>query len=389
MKKEIVWPFVYLSYISMFCLGFVDNIRGPLFGHILKEYSLTDGGGAWFFTTASLFSFFGSILAHVLVKKIDRIQGIRLASLFFIIGNAIVGVATNFYFVLLGSAIIGLSFGLMGILQNVLVTISTNTKRRQQLITGLHAVYGLSSLLAPLLVAALLTFRTSYREVFYVAALLPVFVLIYTLTFKPELFKLAKKTDENEHSNKKIWTKDKLYIASVIAIYSMVELMISTRLSLYLQRKFNYSISEASISLSYFFVLFLVGRVLFSLQTIHIPLKKQIGIMLFLSFICLCLGFYKYPLFLIASGFFMAPCYPFCVGYMTDVYSNELDSIMFVTFMLQAFFVVSMHTAVGYLSDFFGIEKALWIGPIFLLIALLLLVTFESFYHKHHLTARR
>lgn len=80
----------------------------------------------------------------------------------------------------------------------------------------------------------------------------------------------------------------------------------------------------------------------------------------------------------------MAPCYPFCVGYMTDVYSKELDSIMLVAFVMQGLFVVGMHSTVGYLSDWIGLDKALWFGPIFLFVGFLMLITFESFYNNKH-----
>ncbi len=385
MKKITIWPFIYLSYLSMFCLGFADNIRGPLFGYILKEYSLSDGTGAWFFSTSSLCSFAGSILARVLIKKIDRIQGIQISFLLFIMGNIIFGIANHFYWVLLGAVFIGLSFGLLGILQNVLVTIGADSKRQQQFITGLHAIYGLSSLLAPLMVALFIGFDNQWRLVFFATAFLSFLGLVYTFSIKKEFFELAKYKSDEEQAHKNIWSIDKVYIASVIAIYSMVELMLATRMSLYLQRTHQYSVNEASFSLSSFYVLFLLGRIIFSLKPINIPLRKQIAVMLLVSAITMALGFYKYPYLLILSGLFMAPCYPFCVGYMTEYYSKQFDEIIYVAFMLQAFFIVSMHISIGYLSDWIGLAKAVWMGPIFLLIAFLLLINFDSFYKKNNI----
>jgi MFS family permease len=374
----VVWPFIFLTYLSIFCLGFLDNIRGPLYSEILKIFSLTDGQGAWFFTTASLFALVGSVTSFFLVHKTDRVQGMRLSLFSLFLGGIIISIAQNIYSLLFGAAILGIGFGLSGTLQSVLVTIGSSSHRRQQFVTGLHAMYGFASLLAPLLVAVLMKYFNQWRYVFAVAACFPLFVIIYTLFFTPDLFHRAKKHQEEVKIKTKVWTKDKLYLASIIGIYTMVELMVATRLSLYLQRKYFFSLERASLYLSYFYFVFLFSRLVFSAKKFDFLLKNQIVVLLIFSALALSIGFSFEPWFLILSALFMAPCFPLCITYISDKYKNDLDSIMLVVFSLQSTLVVGMHITVGYLSDIVGLAQVLWSGPILLLISLVLLLRYEK-----------
>jgi fucose permease len=376
--SQVIWPFIFLTYISIFCLGFVDNIRGPLFSEILIFFHLTDGQGAWFFTISSGCSLLGSLSSVWIVNRLDRIRGMRLALLTLGLGAAIITFSQNFFVLLVGAAILGFSFGLMGTLQNVLVTIGASSHLRQQFVTGLHAMYGLASLLAPLIAALMMRIFQHWRWVFAIAALFPLLSLIYTYFFTPELFHRAKKHQDELRIKSKIWTFDKIFLASFLACYTMVELLVATRLPLYLQRKYNFNLEQSSLYLSYFYFLFLFSRVVFSAKKFDFLLKNQIRYLLIASIFTLIIGIGFEPWFLIASALFMAPCFPLCITYISDKYKHDLDSMMLVVFSLQAGLVVTMHLAVGYLSDVIGLQKVFWIGPIFLLISIFMLNRYDS-----------
>lgn len=381
--SQVVWPFIFLTYLSIFCLGFIDNIRGPLFSEILHFFSLSDGQGAWFFTVSSGFSLIGSLASVWIVNQTDRIRGMRLSLFLLGLGGAIISFAPHFMVLLLGAAIIGFSFGLMGTLQNVLVTIGASSHRRQQFVTGLHAMYGLASLLAPLFAALIMRMFNQWRWAFSFAALLPLLVMVYTYFFTPELFHRAKKHHDEIKIKNKIWTKDKIFLASFLACYTMVELLVATRLPLYLQRKYSFNLEKSSLYLSYFYLLFLFSRVVFSAKKFDFLLINQIRFLLVFSILALIIGIGFEPWFLIVSALFMAPCFPLCITYISDKYKHDLDAMMLVVFSLQAVLVVSMHLTVGYLSDLIGLEKVFWLGPIFLLFSVAMLTRYET---KHSCT---
>jgi MFS family permease len=376
--SSVVWPFIFLTYLSIFCLGFLDNIRGPLFSEILKAFALSDGQGAWFFTVASIFSLLGSVISYFIANNTDRIRGLRLSLLMLFLGGITISLSLNIFMLLLGAAILGIGFGLSGALQSVLVTIGASSHRRQQFVTGLHAMYGLASLLAPLLAASIMRFTSQWRWVFVVSSCFPLFVILYTFFFTPDLFHRAKKHHDEVKIKTKIITFDKLFLAIILGIYTMVELMVSTRLSLYLQRKYFFTLERSSLHLSYFYLVFLFGRLVFSIKKFNFQLKDQIAILLLISVCTLTVGIALEPWFLIISAFFMAPCFPLCITYISEKYKHDLDSTMLVAFALQAILVVCMHIAVGYLSDIFGLDRVIWIGPFFLLVSFFLLLLYEK-----------
>jgi MFS family permease len=375
---NVVWPFIFLTYLSIFCLGFLDNIRGPLFSEILKVFDLTDGQGAWFFTVGSIFSLLGAIVSFYIANRTDRVRGLRLSLLLLFIGGMSISLAVNFFMLLVGAAILGVGFGLSGTLQSILVTIGSSSHRRQQFVTGLHAMYGLASLLAPLLAATLMRFFNQWRFVFAAGACLPLLVITYTFFFTPDLFHRARKQHEEKKIKSQIWTTDKFFLATILGLYTMVELLVSTRLSLYLQRKYAFDLQQSSLHLSYFYLVFLFSRLIFSIKKFNFYLKDQISVLLLISVFTLTIGISIQPWFLIFSAFFMAPCFPLCITYISEKYKHDLDSMMVVLFALQSFLVVSMHIAVGYLSDIFGLDKVIWIGPFFLIFSLLLLLNYEK-----------
>lgn len=374
----MVWPFIILTYLGIFCLGFLDNIRGPLFSEILNIFSLTDGQGAWFFTITSLCSIGGAITSFFIVHKTDRIQGMRLSLFLLFLGGVVISVSRSFNVLLGGAALLGVGFGLMGALQSVLVTIGSTSHRRQQFVTGLHAMYGFASLLAPIMVATLMKFYNQWRIVFAVAACFPLIVIGYTFFIDQALFHRAKKYHEDVVLQTKLWTVDKFLLVAILGLYTMVELFISTRLSLYLQRRYFFDLEKSSLYLSYFYFVFLFSRVVFSVRKFHIPLNNQISILLLLSALTMVLGISLDPLFLIMSGLFMAPCFPLCITYISEKYKHDLDSMMMLVFAMQSVFVVTMHISVGYLSDIIGLVRVIWMGPLLLALSFWLLRIYEK-----------
>ena len=51
---KIIWPLILISFASLFVFGISDNIRGPLFPEILKEFNISDSMGSLMFALSSL-----------------------------------------------------------------------------------------------------------------------------------------------------------------------------------------------------------------------------------------------------------------------------------------------------------------------------------------------
>ena len=147
------WAMAF-ACLSMFVLGMSDNIRGPLFPELLSFFNLTNAEGSLSFAVASAAALFGNILAGQLLKKITLSRVLCISVFLMGFGLFIMGLSSNYFWFILGSVVFGASMGLVGLTQNVLVAESAEGKSQAKALAGLHGIYGLSSLMAPLVASA-------------------------------------------------------------------------------------------------------------------------------------------------------------------------------------------------------------------------------------------
>ncbi len=362
-------------------MGYADNVRGPLFNEILNAFSVSDGKGAWFFATSSFMSFVGSLSAGLLLQYFHRIFILQLGLVIMAISLLGMSVAPSFELLLLCAVFFGLSIGLLSVIQNSLVTIGVpQPQKRRQLLSGLHAIYGIASLFSPLIVAILYEIPYSWKSNFVIAGILCLLPVLYTFK-NPQPIRLVKSQDSVSNSNP---SKEKGFSAKYIILglclggYVLTELMVSTRLSLFLVRKYNFESAQASLYVTFFFVALLMGRLFFVFKDFTGSLKSILTTSLGLTFLILLGGIYFDPKFFILSGFTMAPFYPLFIAYLSQVFGEHFDTSLSTAMALQSISVVVMHLGVGYLTDYFGLQNALLMGPFFLLISWSLLVYFEK-----------
>lgn len=375
------WPYIILSYVTLFTFGLCDNVRGPLFPEMLRYFDVSDTKGASIFALGAAAGFLGSLGTRFLMQKMDRIQLLRVAAVTQIVGLAGYAVATHFYVFLFFSLVFGWSLGAMGFLPNVLVNLGAPAELRQRALSGLHSMYGLSSFLAPLVVAAVALSGRSWRLNFILCALLPLGMIIYSLRVPAERF---ANTESVRPSGKICFRthRPQIYLAIMMSLYVMAEILVSSRLALFMRREWNYDLEHSSLYLTGFFVCMLAGRILFSFMSFSRPLKQQLSFFLIASAVCLILGVYGHPLFLVLSGLAMAPFFPLAVAFIAAEFPEDLDSAMSYLIASDFLMLIGMHLFVGYLTDLFGISKALLVGPCVLVLSFLMLNSFHPLFKK-------
>lgn len=380
------WGYIVLAYISLFALGLGDNSRGPLFPEILKSFALTDTEGAVFYAISSFCGFLGSYLVRFLLKKFNRVPTLQMALLLMSLGLAGMGFAGSFYWLLFFSGLFGLSMGLLGVVQNILVTVGSIPSKRQRMLSGLHAFYGIASLLAPLLGAAIMNLaNTSWRSVFWCVALVPSGLFIAAFFNKkeePVRLYVKKLLPETKPGKGTDGAFAQFYLGTAFGLYVAAEILLSSRLALFVRREMNLDLTQSSYYLTAFFVCLLAGRGLFALVDFRWSLRRTLSFSLLLSAASLVLGLTLSPLFMVLSGFFMAPFYPLGMAYIHHHFEDRVDAAISSCMAMQSALMLGMHLGVGYLTDSFGISKALWLGPVILFLAFLILNSFESLFRK-------
>lgn len=374
----MLWPLIVISYLSLFALGLADNIRGPVYPQIIDYFQINNTTGSLFFGISSAFGLIGSLSPHYLLRFFDRVGCLRISLFLLSISLIIIGAATNYEYLLAGSAIFGFSLGLMGVFQNSLVSLGSPTEKRQQVLSGLHAMYGLASMLAPLLVATIFQQTNDWRSSFFIASLIPALSLGYSFLVQyPSLPQVENKTQEKIR-------RHEVWLATAFSSYVFAEIMVSTRLALVMQKVHLWSPASASIFVTGFFVMMLIGRLGFTFIRLKWDLRMQLMFSLMASIVGLLLGIFIHPYFFFFVGLTMAPFYPMGVAYLSEVFPQRIDQAISTMMVIQGLFVVTMHLSIGRLTDLVGLEKAILLGPLLLFIALILLYFFPNEHDPKH-----
>lgn len=361
------WAVVF-ACMSMFVLGLSDNIRGPLFPELLKYFNLTNSQGSLSFAFASTAAFFGNALGAYSLRRIhlDRLLAISV----FLMGCGLfaMGMASTFAVYLVGAIIFGFSVGATGVAQNLLIAENTEAEGQTKGLAMLHGLYGLSSLVAPLLASrAPAVFAGQWQSSFVLTSILAFFVMTLILSSKVQPAFVSQVQHDEVLHGKKSSLKTLLWFAGFFASYVGAEILVSTRLALYMRTYFNMNLEQSSDYVTGFFVFLFIGRIFFIFKSFRLPLKLQLNLSLGLSLLSLILGLSVHPFFLAFIGLTMAPFYPLAIVYISEITGFQKRRYLTFVMGLQSFCVIFMHAGVGYLTDKYGLFYAFYIG-IFLLL---------------------
>lgn len=370
------WAVIF-ACMSMFVLGLSDNIRGPLFPELLRYFNLSNSQGSLSFAFASSAAFFGNTAGALWLRKIQLDSLLAASILLMIIGLFTMGLAPTFNFYLCGAIVYGFSIGATGVAQNLLIAENTEVHKQAQAFSGLHSVYGLSSLVAPLLASrapawfsqnfSQWTYLTQWQSSFIITSVIAFVVLLLIISTKPQVKFLSHvQHDESIHGKKSSLTT-MLWFAGFFACYVGAEILVSTRLALYMRTYFNMSLEKSSDYVTAFFIFLFLGRMFFIFKSFKMHLKSQLNLSLGLSLVSLMLGLWINPFFLSLIGLTMAPFYPLAVVYISEITGYQKRRFLTFVMGLQSFCVIFMHTGVGYLTDKYGLFYAFYVG-IFLLV---------------------
>jgi FHS family glucose/mannose:H+ symporter-like MFS transporter len=380
---KTIWPLIIISYAALFVFGITDNIRGPLFPEILKSFNVSDSMGSLMFALGSLSGFFASRFARELLYKFNRKHILQYACLGLSLSIVGLSFATHFYFFLLMSILFGIASGIIGLIPNILVPLGASVEKKQQLLSGLHSMYGIASLLAPLFVAVVNSFSGDWRTTYLLSAIFPFLLFLYCFHSSHEPYH-QKPVSKNE-AKKNATTNHflpQLGMALILSFTVAAEVLISSRLALYTRRELNFTLDQSSYYVTFFFVALLLGRLLFTVKKFHVPLFWQIFTCQFFTVVCVALGLNFRVEFLALSGFFVAPVYPLMIALISAEFPTDLDSAISTMMATDSTMLAIMHLTVGKLTDLFGIHLAFNSALIFLCLSM----TALSIYHIRKIT---
>ncbi len=363
---------ILLSYLGCFTYGLVSSGRGSIYPDLLKAFRLNDTGGAIFFSLASA----TGLIANLMTSKwYPRLGPIKATSIFLALlaaGTFLVSASPRYEIVLIGAGLIGFALGGSGLLFNVMAAHSTrDSVLRRQVLAGLHAAFGIASMIAPLLVNALAKSGFDWRMTFAGLGLAPLAVMVLSLKTDDSGTTTEWKSAFVEH---KPWRRT-LWFAAICTLYVAVETLISTRLTLYAERDLGFTMSHANVLLSAFFLTFTLGRIAFTVIRTTRSNAQILFVSGFSGLGFFLLGLSLHPIGFVLCGLGFSVFYPCMMAYLADDLGPATEFAMSWCQILQGAGAVVMHVLVGWLSDQFGLHRALLFGPLCLVVMLVLLVS--------------
>lgn len=359
------------TYGGLMLLGLVDNLRGPLFPSIINHYQVSSKTGSLIFAPSSLAALIINLFSPWWLRKIGAGHAMKLAILLMSLSGVIFAIGPMngwpFSMMITAGVLFGIGNGFCSISINVLLGMWSPIEKRRQFFGGLHAMYGLASLIAPLLP----TFLTFWSEAFFIPIGLAILLIL------PALLIPASKTEHEEEDKNKSMTPltfmdGIIFPALPLALYVAAEILVSTRLQQYLEQFSKFTYAHAAPYTFFFFVFLTIGRVSLIFLPSKLPSSTVLFSSLLVSLFCCVVGFWN-PQFFALSGLGMALFFPTFMDAITNRHGKNAGFYLAKCFTLMGVFISTLHYVTGQLTDLFGIRMAMIPAPVFLITSLLIL----------------
>ena len=365
------WSLILFSYFSLFLFGLIDNSRGPLYPEILSFFNLTNSQGSLLFSLSSGFGFVVTIFSGTIFRIFGVNNSVKVSVCLLIISTFIYGFfasdASRFHLFLLGSVFLGISVGLLSVGNNLIISRNVEDDKKQMVFSGLHAMYGLASFSAPLVLSFYLSSGQSWNTFFFVLSVCASVVFLIFLPVKNDIYE--PKTNSTIYVDK----KSSLRLGLLISLYVSSEILVSTRMVIYINEVWSVDPSKSALFLSIFFLFLLIGRLSFAFIKIKFDELTLLKISSGLSVVSIILGMWVHPFFLSLCGLSMSYFFPCVLGWVSKTYQEKADELIPMMMKFVNGMIVIIHGVFGVVSDAFGIKVAFSLGFIFQLIVLYLL----------------
>lgn len=345
--------------------GFIN-----IFGTTIKgDFALSDTRYSLMFTLGSIayliFNYVGGSLCDKLGQKNLFLIGLIGVTL----GNLILATALNFNIFTIGFIIMQLFMGMMSIAANTIIPLLWITG--QAIIMNLtHFSYGAGLSITQKLAGVFLNKGITWRNIYLIGALISLIVFIVFVFIKLPKSKVSKA--EKNISLKEILTKKvSWYFIFAMGFYIMAEQSTGRWLPGFIKISYsNLNESQIASYISLFFVSLTLGRLIGGFIAEKLGEIKTVIIFSISGGILFILGLLlgKNGLYIISlSGFFFSIIFPTLVIIVGNTFKISTAYTTGVIISFAGIVNTSMNLALGFLSDLIGIEKAIFLVPIAIL----------------------
>ncbi len=372
------WTLLLFSYLTLFSVGLMDNSRGPIFPLILNHFGVDHEYGSLFFSVTALSAVGSSLLARWWLPGFGLIRSLRLFLLIQSIGFFLLGyfaqTTTRFPLFLFAAGLYGFGAGALSILVNIMASQATDSKHHRRALSGLHSNYGIASFLAPIAwqvsIATGLSWTVHYELIGLLAFLL-FLASFFRWTFTNEVN--TEQTKREKQRAPLTWLSRQPY-GFMLSFYVAAEILVSSRLVIYLEQVQGLSSTEASIYLTLFFAFLLVGRLFFAVKSIRGSVERWLIVSLVTTAVAMVFGLLIHPIGLALCGLTMSYFFPCAVELFNHRFQKQSEFMMASAMVSICLLLMIMHQVTGWVADHFGLLNAMATGLIYLALSFGLLL---------------
>jgi len=351
--------YIILAYAGLVALSFFDNGRGAAYPEILNHFKISTDMGSYLFSLVSLSGLIVNLTSRWWLPLTGLVGGTRWSMMFIGIGSFGVSYASslgNYYLTLAFALFAGLGLGALAITMNLMVAEGAPLHQRRRFLSGLHGVYGVSSFLAPQVINLLIFMGENWITYFKYISIIAALVLIYS-------FKVHDTHKEHfQETSKKypIGLSKRLIVGLFMGLYVASEIVVSSRLSLYLTRVLDFDSIQANSYLSYFFVALMTGRLLFAFIDFKHDNRSLLLLGYFATLVCFSIGIWVHPIALPLCGLTMSYIFPVSMDWLNDKFKKHTHLMLSSVMTIIGVSLSSMHWGFGQLTDMFGVKMAFY-----------------------------
>lgn len=339
---------------------------------MLAELHISYGTGGNIFFGEYFGFLIATLITGILADRFGLKSVILLAGVF--LG---IGVSGYSYFqsaILLSSSlfILGLGFGSLELGPNAII-VSLHHERKGLYLNLMAVMHGLGSLIAPLFAGWLLSLSVSWRVIYrWDILLIALFIFIFMFLRFP---KAEEKTQLDFRHIRQIAFKGQLpWFYAAITFYVAAEIGMASWLVTFLQDTHHASVASSNQSLSLFFTMLMLGRLIGGFFVHRIGYLHSIFFMSIGGLLCAIAGLFgskDFSFLLPVTGFFLSIIFPTITAAVSDTHTENANTILGVLFTFAGLGAVIGPLFIAWSSDLFGLQTGFSITIIFLIILIM------------------
>ncbi|MDX9731925.1 MAG: MFS transporter, partial [Bdellovibrionales bacterium] len=363
--RETAWPswkwIVAIAWVSLFALGLIDNSRGVVFPDLLREFSLSDTEGSFFFLVCSLATLVHNIWLYRFLSTTAPLRLIGIYTAIMGAGAVSIALAPTYMWTLASAVVLGFGFGGLGVGQNAAVQAAPK-QIRQRALGLLHSMYGISSFLAPLLITYL-AHVVSWRSAALLLSL-PAMLICGVAWWVIANGCSQESPSQDLQNNRDMRLAQRptaafFLAATLVSLLVVAEISISSRLALLARREFGLSAVHAGHLVAAYFAAMTLSRLALGFFVGIRGWKPSAKTLLYISFGLglpfLAIGFLPFAVFqdirlmaLAAFGFPIAMGYPLAMTRFAEVFGEKAQAVTSLCLVFQSGASVAMHFVLGW-----------------------------------------